>query len=305
MFKIGLLEFGLRSTTASPVDVLQDVLNYAIAADDLGYSRFWLTEHHNLSPAWNNPEMLLPILAGLCNNMKIGIAGILMEMHSPYRVALNFKLLSALFPGKIDLGFARGKVTEEKILLMLKKAASTPLSANAFNEHVAETLQFLRDEHVHQQPGVLIAPTNSELPECWLLGSSYNSLDIAVSNRINFSKSVFHDANAIYHEKEKLDTFRENYFRQHQAYPTVSIAFSGICHHHHETAIELYQTEFEAGKFPFHCVIGTPELFMETLYQWKKTLEVDEFIFQDLSRDVTLRDDSLHLLSEIFSLKGK
>lgn len=72
MIKIGLLEFGLREHSMPPMDVLEDVINHALEADSLGYTRFWLTEHHNLSPGWNNPEMLLPIIAGLTENIRIG-----------------------------------------------------------------------------------------------------------------------------------------------------------------------------------------------------------------------------------------
>lgn len=111
---LGLLEFGYHQKNTNSLSVIQDVIDYVVKADELGFSRVWLTEHHNFyrTSPWSNPEMLLPVLLGSTERIRIGMAGILINYHSPYRVALNFKLLANLYPRRVDLGLANGTPPE-------------------------------------------------------------------------------------------------------------------------------------------------------------------------------------------------
>src|SRR5688572_26849321 len=113
-FQIGLLNFSQFDRVDDHTESIQELIEYAQLADQLGFSRFWLGEHYlyQKKQNWTNPEILLPILAGSTDRIKIGIAGSLICVHRPLDIAASFKLLSSLFPGRIDLGMAKGGVKE-------------------------------------------------------------------------------------------------------------------------------------------------------------------------------------------------
>lgn len=89
-----------------------ELLNFTFVKhlEDQNFSRYWMAEHYNDFCSWTNPEILLTVLAGMIDRIKIGFAGILTHFHSPYRVPTAFKMLITLFPHRIDLGIARGDV---------------------------------------------------------------------------------------------------------------------------------------------------------------------------------------------------
>ena len=106
--KVGLLDFGNTKIGKTSGDILNETFECVVAAEKAGYSRYWLTEHHNTFLAWGGPELLIGLLAGITGRIRIGSAGILLSYYSPLKVAENFKLLATLFPGRIDMGIARG-----------------------------------------------------------------------------------------------------------------------------------------------------------------------------------------------------
>ncbi|HEV2481176.1 MAG TPA: LLM class flavin-dependent oxidoreductase [Puia sp.] len=303
MIKIGLLEFGLREHSMPPMDVLEDVINHALEADNLGYTRFWLTEHHNLSPGWNNPEMLLPIIAGLTENMRIGIAGILLSIHSPYRVALNFKLLSNLFPGRVDLGLANG-VPNYRVAQFLSNDLQLRKDFPAgFDAKLAELTVFLRDEMAHIEDKVVITPHLGEIPAIWNLRSSYKSMHSSLTLGINTSLSVFHGNIDIPQQRENLARYRLEYEEKHGETPEINIAFAGICHTSEDTAKRRFRELGFGEGYPYNCVVGTPTYFVDTLSQWREQLDIDEFIFHNLEVVGEERATTLKQVSEAFQLK--
>ena len=111
--RVGLLDFGLRHGKLNSLSVVEDLIDYAGRADQLGFSRFWIAEHHvpQTRAAWSNPQALVPLLAGMTQRIHVGVAGILLSLHTPYHVASSFKLLAHLFPGRNDLGVSNGVVS--------------------------------------------------------------------------------------------------------------------------------------------------------------------------------------------------
>ncbi|MBB6462252.1 LLM class flavin-dependent oxidoreductase [Flammeovirga kamogawensis] len=89
--KLGLLDFGIRKTDYSSTGKILDVMEYAEYADRLGFSRIWLTEHHNYSSsnAWSSPQMLLLLILNNTDQINVSVAGVLLNYYSSYEVALN------------------------------------------------------------------------------------------------------------------------------------------------------------------------------------------------------------------------
>src|SRR6202008_3054037 len=92
---------------------LKNSLDLARLADQLGYTRYWVAEHHNLpSIASSAPEIMIGQIAALTQRMRIGSGGVMLPNHAPLMVAERFKVLEGLFPGRIDLGLGRAPGTD-------------------------------------------------------------------------------------------------------------------------------------------------------------------------------------------------
>src|SRR3977135_3283719 len=92
---------------------VHETVELARLADQLGYTRFWISEHHNTgSLAGSTPEVLLGYLGSQTKNIRIGSGGVMMPNHSALKVAENFRMLEALFPGRVDLGMGRAPGTD-------------------------------------------------------------------------------------------------------------------------------------------------------------------------------------------------
>ena len=89
-------------------DALQATIRLAQLADRLGYTRYWLAEHHNTSSlADASPEILIPVVAGNTSRIRVGSGGVMLSHYSPLKVAETFRMLETLFPGRIDMGLGR------------------------------------------------------------------------------------------------------------------------------------------------------------------------------------------------------
>src|SRR3954467_4679985 len=89
-------------------EALQESVQLVRLADELGYTRYWLSEHHNTTMlAGSAPEVLIARLANESKNIRLGSGGIMLPNHSALKVAENFRLLEALYPQRIDLGLGR------------------------------------------------------------------------------------------------------------------------------------------------------------------------------------------------------
>lgn len=165
----------------------------ARACDTLGYSRYWVAEHHN-SPqfAGPSPEVLIAAIASVTNNMKVGSGGVMLGHYSPYKVAEVFNMLSALFPGRIDLGIGRAPGGD----LLASSALAWPNQPQHSNNYPAQaaTLKALLDDSMppdHPWADLHISPTHDNNPELWMLGSSGGSAELAGQIGANLALARF------------------------------------------------------------------------------------------------------------------
>jgi luciferase family oxidoreductase group 1 len=302
--KIGLLDFGLRDTKMNSLHVIEDLIEYANHADSLGFSRLWVAEHHvaNTRAAWSNPETLLPILAGMTNRIKIGVAGILLSIHNPYHVALNFKLLANLFPGRIDLGLANGVVGEKVAQAAIKD--TNQVLRGIFDDKLEELVHYLHDEDdlFNEGKGIVIPPYKGEVPDIWTLGVSYGSLDRALKLRTNFARSIFHSGSDVAYEKERLAKFREDYFLRYGVLPKMTLAIAGCCHKTSQKAkkiLDFLNTKTAVGKGD---IFGSPTKFQDQVMTLKEQYGIDEIIFMSAAMKPQDRMTGIELISDIFKL---
>ena len=105
MLPLSILDLSVVTTGTKPAAALRNSIDLARHADALGYVRYWLAEHHNLSSvASPAPDLMIGQIAAVTSRIHVGSGGVMLPNHAPLMVAERFKMLEALFPGRIDLG---------------------------------------------------------------------------------------------------------------------------------------------------------------------------------------------------------
>jgi luciferase family oxidoreductase group 1 len=175
------MDFGLSVLDVSPVSsgsdgarALRNTLELARLADQLGYKRYWLAEHHNLpSIASSAPEIMIGHVANVTERIRVGAGGIMLPNHAPLKVAETFRVLEALHPERIDLGIGRAPGTDPVTAAALRRSQNG-LEAEDFPQRFGELLAFSGDGFPEEHPfrSVVAMPSDVGLPPIWLLGSS-------------------------------------------------------------------------------------------------------------------------------------
>ncbi len=293
--KIGILDIGI-TLNGSKKDI-SDLISIIKTAEDLGFSRYWLGEHFSSVSHLKNNEILISILCQHTRKIKIGPAGILLLLNSPYRVSLNYLLLESLFPNRIDLGLARGICTPA-YFKALKGYEPCPedLSINKYDETINELVSYLR----YSNKEIIVSPAKISHPPIWLLGQTQVSLDLAIKYRTNYCLSLFHAPTATINS---LDGFKEDYYKIHKSYPKISLAVAGVCSGNPKIIEKAINNK---GRFIVHpTVVGCPDECKEKIIKLKKQYKFDELIFLDITLNKKDQLQSYLLLSNAFNLTSK
>jgi luciferase family oxidoreductase group 1 len=177
-------------TTATPGSLaLRNSLDLARLAERLGYKRYWVAEHHNLANiASSSPEIMIGQIAAATTRIRVGSGGVMLPNHAPLMVAERFKVLEALFPGRIDLGLGRAPGTDPVTSYALR-ARQDPRQGDDFLERFQELLLLERGGFPENHPfrNVRAVPADVALPPIWLLGSSGYSAELAAAVGMGFA----------------------------------------------------------------------------------------------------------------------
>ena len=160
-------------------EALANTLDLAAACDDFGFHRYWLSEHH-ASPALAGvaPEALIGPVALATQRIRVGSGGIMLPHYSPFKVAETFAMLSALAPGRIDLGLGRAPGSDQRTAFALQRDRSRRMAVDDFPQGLAEILAYYRDGLPADHPFAPLRdalPVSGGAPVVWLLGSSMDS----------------------------------------------------------------------------------------------------------------------------------
>jgi luciferase family oxidoreductase group 1 len=177
---LSVLDLATMSQGTSSHQVLQNSLELARRADRLGYTRLWYAEHHNMPLiASTTPEIMIALAAQATTRIRVGSGGVMLPNHAPLKVAETFKMLEALYPGRIDLGIGRAPGTDPVTARALRRFAAD--GADDFPRQLAELEAFAAGAFPQGHPlaSVMAMPLDVALPPIWLLGSSGYSAQIA------------------------------------------------------------------------------------------------------------------------------
>ncbi|WP_207512790.1 LLM class flavin-dependent oxidoreductase [Longitalea luteola] len=294
--EFSLLDFGLRDPSMNSLRIIEDVLDYAQTAEQMGFKRIWLAEHHisDATAAWYNPLPVLPLIAGMTKKIKTGIAGTQLNIHNPYHIALNYKLLANLFPDRIDLGIASGTPPENVSSFFTTEQRS-------FHDKRAQLVHLLANEDkLVNEEELIIPPFKGSIPSVWFLGSSYSNLDDVIKHKANFSRSLFHGSDLNFN-REQLEVFKTNYFIQHKQHAELTLAFAGCCHHTDTKANQIAASANYLGIRTIN-IIGSIQKFKDMIYMYQEHYGYNEFTFLNIARNPKDRKTALSLIHKAFNL---
>jgi len=312
---------------------VQETVQLAKYTDKLGYTRFWVSEHHNTgSLAGSTPEVLLAYLGSQTKNIRIGSGGVMMPNHSTLKVAENFRMLEALFPGRVDLGMGRAPGTD-------RLTASVLNPSNQFNQQDFINQLFDLNSYFHDtgEPGTVQAkvraiPQVQTVPDMWLLSSSGESGLFAAHFGMGLSFAHFINpiggpqAVAAYRERFKPSlempneqanvaifvfcSEDEEKIRQHQA--LMDYRFNqfekggGLTPVGYNDIKDVIYSPDEQERIKYNrqrVITGTPGQIKLKLTWLAEDYKVDEIIAVTIAEDFNDRLESYRLLAEQFQLK--
>lgn len=206
-------------------------LGLAKVADELGYTRYWVAEHHNMpAVAATNPPLLIGMIAGATGRIRVGSGGVMLPNHSPLVIAEQFAILEAAYPDRIDLGIGRAPGTDQLTRYALRMGAGTD-GVEEFPAYVDNVITLMSPGGAEMQVGarrhpLRATPAPTSVAPVWLLGSSDYSAQLAASRGLPY---VFahHFASSASDTARALELYRSTFqpserFPEPQTFLTVN-----------------------------------------------------------------------------------
>jgi len=317
---------------ATARQALRETTQLAQLTDRLGYTRFWVSEHHNTTTlAGPAPEVLLAHLGAHTRHIRLGSGGVMLPHYSALKVAENFKLLEALHPGRIDLGIGRAPGADRLTAYALNPG--NQFKEEEFVEQLVDLQAYLRDdrtpETIHER--VQAIPQIDTQPALWLLSSSGQSGHFAARLGMGFTFAQFINPNG---GPTAVRQYRQQFRPSPElAAPAASVALFVLCADTEEKANALvkamyiqllrfeqglrgpYPTAAEVAAYQFspeelarlgyhqgRVVSGTPARVRAQLTGLAAAYAVEELILTSITADFADRLRSYELLAEAFEL---
>lgn len=216
-YRISLLDKSPVAKDDTPGDALKHTLHLAQLAEEWGYHRFWIAEHHNTSRlASPSPELLIAWIAAQTQRIRVGSGGVMLQHYSPYKVAENFNLLANLAPGRIDLGVGKAPGGLPLSTQALQRGAQVSAqNSETFAEKLTQLDNWLSLPAGEDAEETLRAtPVPARSADRFLLGASQESAALAANLNWNFvyaahlngDKTLMREVLDAWRDKSQRDT---------------------------------------------------------------------------------------------------
>ena len=335
MIKLSVLDQSPVRSGGTPAQAIEETIRLAQKAESLGYSRYWLAEHHGTDGfAGSSPEILVTRVEAATKQIRVGSGGVMLSHYSPLKVAENFSLLENMFPDRIDLGIGRAPGSDGLTAAAL--AYGNQLGIEYFPTKIADMTAFLSGKAPLSEPfkGVRATPVSPSLPELWLLGSSDQSASYAAHFGLAYSFAHFITP---YSSEAIVEHYKES-FRQSPANsePRVNLGVFVICADTMEEAEYLassrdfwrlklgqgqhlpYPSPQEALNYQYtdnekaiieqnkiNRFVGDPEFIKNKLEDLARAHGAEELVILTITYDFEARMRSYQLLADAFGLKNQ
>ncbi len=320
---LSVLDLSPVGVSVAPSQAVRDSITLARLAEELGYTRYWFAEHHNMaSIATSAPEVLIAHAAAVTSRIRLGAGGIMLPNHAPLHVIEMFRTLEALAPGRIDLGLGRAPGTDPVTSAALRREQVE------VNQLLAELLAFERGGFPASHPFAKIdpMPSDARAGTLWMLGSTLAGASIAAQLGVPYA---FAGHFAMRHARDAIANYRARYepSPEHPA-PYAMLAVTVVCAETDEEAERLalplrlaiirtrtgkrapiatveeamaYEPTPEeraiADEFFEGAVIGAPAKVAAKLTALARDLTADELMLSTLLPDRETRARSLRLIA--------
>ncbi|WP_027964873.1 LLM class flavin-dependent oxidoreductase [Halalkalibacillus halophilus] len=328
--KLSVLDQSPLLYNQTPQDALQQTIELAQHVDQLGFHRFWMSEHHSTkSLAGSAPEILVSTIAAKTNQIKVGTGGVLLPHYSSYKVAESFRVLEGLYPERIDLGVGRAPGGMPGVNYALNRGKYPDV--NQFPTQVSNVIDYLlgNDPEGYQVQATPLGPT---APPVWMLGSSGASAGLAgqLGTGYNFAQFIsghgYREAVQRYYDsfipsemfpepKASLAVFviigdteeEAEYYASSLDVALLMLEQGMIREHFPDPAEASKQTfnHFEQKRISENrnrMIVGTPESVKQQLETLATEADVEEIMVNTIVAPFEQRLDSYSKLAKVFSI---
>lgn len=312
-------------------EAIQRSLDLARHVEKLGFTRFWISEHHNMeSLASSAPTILIGHIAGGTTTIRVGSGGVMLPNHAPLVVAEQFGTLGTLYPNRIDLGLGRAPGTDQRTAMALRRYRQE--TVQDFPDNIDELQVYLSSENataaVRATPGEGV-----ELP-LYLLGSSTFSAELAGKKGLpyafasHFAPTHLHDALRLYHQNFRpssqldkpytmacINVIAADTDEEAQRLATSAKRFMlGVIRNTRKPLsppVASMQGEWsemermQIEQMMHYSFIGSKQTVAAGLAQFQKETQVDELIVISHIYDHSARLKSYKIVSELFEAKDE
>jgi luciferase family oxidoreductase group 1 len=314
---------------------LQETIRLAKLADRLGFTRYWLSEHHNtITLAGAAPEIMIARLAAETKQIRLGSGGIMLPNHSTLKVAENFRLLEALYPGRIDLGLGRAPGGDRLTAQLLNP--SNTFDPQEYIKQIGDLHAFLAEDPTPGTYGgkIRAIPHIDTRPEMWMLTSSGESAYLAAHFGMALCYAQFINPVG---GPVAIKAYRQRFQPSAGlAEPIAAVGIFAFCSEDPqkvkevEALIDYRLLGFEKGHYdeiPTYeaasryeyspaewqrvlynrqlTAIGTPDQMKEKLNALAAAFEVDELVLSTFTEHAPDRFRSYELLAQLFELEQR
>ncbi|NTH78186.1 LLM class flavin-dependent oxidoreductase [Agrobacterium rhizogenes] len=298
-------------------------------AEELGYTRFWLAEHHGMpGVASAATAVVIGHVGAATSRIRIGSGGVMLPNHAPLVIAEQFGTLEALFPGRVDLGLGRAPGTDMRTAQALRR--NLDAGAQSFPNDIIELQHLFSPADENQS--ILAVPGNGAKVPIWLLGSSHYSAHLAAMLGLpyafasHFAPEALLDAVAIYRDRFQPSATLDK--------PYVIVGVMGSmadtdeeAQYHFTSAEQQFVNLRRNVRGPFprprkdmddfwtpmeklnvehtlrYAVVGSPATAEAKLSQFTKDTEADEVIISMPIHDIEARLKSVQLFATLPSFQ--
>ena len=329
--KLSVLDQSVACAGRDEGDALRDTLALAEDCEALGYSRFWVSEHHSLPTIVGSaPEVLMAAIAARTRRIRIGSAGVMLPHYSALKVAEQFNVLGALAPGRIDLGVGRAPGGDMRTAMALNPNAAQ--AAEQFPQQVVDVQAWtagLRHQGIRAHP---LPPAGAVTPEVWILGSSDYGAQLAAHLGLPYAFAYFFmDGQGV---EQALELYRRLYRpSERHPRPQATICVWALVAEreddamHHALSRERWRLDRQRGvlgplqppaqiaergftpdeasavqALRARAFVGSPAAVGAKLLTLAASLALDELVVNTWAHDPAVRRQSYALLAREFSL---
>ena len=334
MLKLSVLDQSTAILGRAQDESIRTTIELAKWCEGLGYSRFWVSEHHN-HPAivGSAPEVIMAAIAATTDRIRIGSAGVMLPHYSPLKVAEQFRVLDAIAPGRIDMGLGRAPGSDGKTAHALNPNARN--AADQFPAAVRDLMAWATGSELpenHPFADIQAFPKSTTSPETWILGTSDYGASVAAHFGIPYCFAHFiTDGQGV---DRALDLYRDNYqpslrfpfplatvciwtlaaeTEAEAQYFYASRAYNKVMREYGKlgalispkSAIEFSYNNAQKAHFNTltkGAIIGDPSQVGSKLRKIATTYEIDEVVVLTWAFDPLVQRRSYELLAEEFEL---